>query len=181
MKISAVKTRILLPPQDNLLKVIRVSLKKIHEKSVLVITSKVISIWQGRCLPKKSFPHKDELIIREADKYLERKYTPGNHLIHTIKNNLLISSAGIDESNANGYYILWPKDTYTAAKKIHEFLKKTYKIKNCGVIISDSHSIPLRRGVMGIALSYHGFDPLRDYRGEKDIFGRKLRSTQANI
>jgi len=34
---------------------------------------------------------------------------------------------------------------------------------------------------MGYALAYWGFNPLRDYRGEKDIFGRVLKITQANV
>ena len=34
---------------------------------------------------------------------------------------------------------------------------------------------------MGIGLSYYGFNPLRDYRGKKDIFGRKLKMSQTNI
>ncbi|HET7769087.1 MAG TPA: coenzyme F420-0:L-glutamate ligase, partial [Chloroflexota bacterium] len=48
-------------------------------------------------------------------------------------------------------------------------------------ILTDSRSTPLRRGVTGYALAHHGFRPLRDYRGTRDIFGRKLRSSQSNV
>ena len=34
---------------------------------------------------------------------------------------------------------------------------------------------------MGIAIGYHGFHPLRDYRGKKDIFKRTLKMSQTNI
>lgn len=181
MRINPIKTRVLTPPKDDLLKAMQKSLKEIPEKSVLVITSKVVSIWQGRCVPKNKYPHKDDLIKSEADKYIPRNLTPYRKVIHTLKNNLFIPSAGIDSSNANGHYILWPKDIKNAAKKIHSWIKKNYKVKNIGVIITDSHSIPLRRGVMGISLGHYGFRPLKDYRGTKDIFGRKLRYTQTNI
>jgi F420-0:gamma-glutamyl ligase len=34
---------------------------------------------------------------------------------------------------------------------------------------------------MGIAISFYGFNPLRNYVGKKDIFGRKLKMSQTNI
>jgi F420-0:gamma-glutamyl ligase len=99
----------------------------------------------------------------------------------TIKNNILIPTSGIDESNANGHYIMWPKNPLTDAKEIYNFIKKEFKLKNFGVIISDSHTTPLRTGIMGIGIAYYGFYPLRDYRNKKDIFGRKLKMSQTNI
>ena len=51
MIIKTVKTRILKPPKDDLLEVISQSIKSLPEKSIVVITSKVVSIWQGRCVP----------------------------------------------------------------------------------------------------------------------------------
>ena len=62
----------------------------------------------------------------------------------TMKNNILIPTAGIDESNGKGYYILWPKDPYQSAKKIYNFIKQEFKLNNFGIIISDSHCVPLR-------------------------------------
>jgi coenzyme F420-0:L-glutamate ligase/coenzyme F420-1:gamma-L-glutamate ligase len=60
-------------------------------------------------------------------------------------------------------------------------LKKHYKLKKLGVIISDSRIMPLRAGVVGVALGYAGFKGLRDYRGKKDIYGKKLKYTQTDI
>jgi len=99
----------------------------------------------------------------------------------TIKENILIPTSGIDESNANGYYILWPEKPFKAAKEIYNFLKEEYKLKKFGVIITDSHTTPLRTGIIGIGLAHYGFNPLRDYRGKEDIFGRKLKMSQTNI
>jgi F420-0:gamma-glutamyl ligase len=99
----------------------------------------------------------------------------------TIKNNILIPTSGIDESNANGYYILWPKKPFECAKEIYDFIKKQFGLKAFGVIISDSHTTPLRTGIMGIGIAYYGFYPLRDYRNKKDIFKRKLKMSQTNI
>lgn len=181
MIIKPIKTRVLKPPKDDLFKVIEKSIKKLPENSVLAITSKVISISQGRCVPLSQTIKKDSLIEKEADFYLPRSYVPHSWCMHTIKNNIFIPSAGIDESNADGYYILWPKNLNRTAKEIWTWLKKKYHLKNIGVIITDSHTIPLRRGVLGISLAHYGFEPLKDYRGESDLFGRLLKMTQTNI
>ncbi len=49
------------------------------------------------------------------------------------------------------------------------------------VIITDSHTAPLRFGVTGISTGFYGLEPAYDYRGTKDIFGRKLKFTKTNI
>ncbi len=38
----------------------------------------------------------------------------------------------------------------------------------------DSHIIPLRHGTLGISIGFYGMEPLYDYRGKPDIFGRLL-------
>ncbi len=132
-------------------------------------------------MSKAEYPEKDDLIKKEADKYLPRDFVPNRWVMHTIKENLFIPSAGIDESNANNYYVLWPHDPKKTAKKLWQWIRKTYRVKNVGVVITDSHTIPLRGGTLGISLAYYGFSPLKDYRGEKDIFGREFAIQVADI
>jgi len=180
MIVQPIKTKILQPPQDDLLAAIENSLKSIPERSIVVIASKVVSIWQGSCIPLKD-RNKDELVAQEADLYLPREATPGAWCMHTIKNNVFIPAAGVDESNADGYYILWPKEVQATAKQLWAWLRKKYNVKNLGVIITDSHTIPLRRGVLGISLAHYGFNPLKDYRDKPDLFGRKFTMAQTNI
>src|SRR3989344_9033933 len=126
MIIKPIKTRPLLPPQDDLLEVLSTSIKSLKEKDIVVITSKVISIWQGRCVPVSEVKSKDELVAAEADKYLPRK--EGWLVMHTIKDNIFIPFAGVDESNANGHYILWPKNSKQVAKDLWQWFRKKYKV-----------------------------------------------------
>ena len=54
-------------------------------------------------------------------------------------------------------------------------------MKELGVIITDSHTTPMRRGVLGIGLCWYGFSPLHNYVGSPDCFGRPLQMTQSNL
>lgn len=179
MKVQAIETRKFLPPKDDLWDLLG-TIKSLKENSVVAVTSKVVSIGEGRCVAVGEID-KDKLIAKEADKYLPRDLWPQGLTMYTIKNNLLVAAAGIDESNANGFYILWPKDPEESAKKIWKFLKDKFRLKNLGVIITDSRVTPLRRGVVGVAISYFGFKPIKDYRGTKDLFGRKFEMETTDI
>lgn len=183
MKFIKVKTRPLLPPKDNLYPVLDKYLPRLREGDILVITSKILGIHQGRSVKIKedSAEERNELIMQEADWYIppEKRKNMNWHL--TIKDYTLIADAGIDRSNGNGYYLLWPSDTKKLIREIRRYLKKKIKIKKLGIIAIDSHLMPLRAGTMGISTGFYGFWPWRDYRGKPDIFGRKLKYTRANI
>lgn len=181
MLIETVKTRILHPPKDDLLEAIANSDLKVRERDIIAVTSKVVAIWQGRCILQEKVADKDTLIKQEAELYLDRKNVPGNHVIFTIKANLLVPSSGIDASNAAGYYILWPEKVMETARDLLAWFKKLYRVQELGVIITDSHSTPFRRGIVGIALGWAGFDPLYDYRQTVDLFGRMLKISQSNV
>ena len=128
MIIRPVKTRLFIPPKDDLFSLIKEGFLNIElkEKSVIIIASKVVSIWQGRCILKEKIENKDELIAKEADFYIERERIPRKRAILTIKDNLLVPTAGIDESNGKGYFILWPKNSFKAARDIYDFIQKEY-------------------------------------------------------
>ena len=116
MEIKAIKTRKFLPPKDNLWDLLS-TIKSLPENSVVAVTSKVVSIGEERCISFNDTT-KDELAIQEADKYIPRESSPGGHVLHTIKNNMMIASSGVDESNGASFYILWPKNPQRSAKKI---------------------------------------------------------------
>lgn len=152
------------------------------EKSIVVITSKIVSICEGRIVPIKNNPAKLELAKREAEKYIEDGvlYAKYNGML-TIHHGSLIFNAGIDESNGNDAYVLWPTDPMRSAQTIWEQLKSRDSLKELGVIISDSHLIPLRWGTRGFGLAWCGFLPLNSYIGKPDIFGKPLKHTNLSM
>lgn len=179
MKIVPVRTQKITASDKNILKIIGKHVKNLKENSVLAVTSKIVSICEGNMV-KKNGISKEKLIKKECDWYLPSK-AKKYHVALTIKNNIMVSLAGIDESNGNGYLIFWPKNPQKSANAIRQYLRKKYKLKNVGVIITDSKSNILRRGTSGIAIAHSGFLSLNNYMGKKDCFGRKLKVTKADV
>ncbi len=182
MQFLPIKTRPFLPPRDDIFELLDKNLPKLKEGDVLFIASKILAIHQGRCVKNLNIKNqKSKLVKQEADFSLPGNKIAGSDIILTIKDHTLIPSAGIDESNGNNYLILWPKNSNKVAKEIYQYLKKKNRLKKLAVVITDSHTTPLRWGTQGISIGFWGLNPLYDYRGKKDIFGRKIKYTQSNI
>ncbi|HEX8227480.1 MAG TPA: coenzyme F420-0:L-glutamate ligase [Candidatus Saccharimonadales bacterium] len=180
MNVTPIKTPRIVINDKSIFDVIDEALPVIQEGSVIAVTSKIVSICEGNVVSKDTAMTKEQLIIRESSKYLPA--TLGNYGYHfTITDSTLIPTAGIDESNGEGYFILWPKDAQQSANEIRQHLSAKHGIRNVGVVITDSTCQPLRRGICGISLAHSGFLALRDYIGKPDLFGRPMNVTQANI
>ncbi len=175
MQVRAIKTKVFKENEDLIVFISRY-IKKLPEKSVLVVTSKIVALSEGRVVVAKNEKEKEAIIRAESSFAMKTKYT-----WLTIKDGMVLASAGVDESNADGKIILLPKDSFKSAEYIRNIFKKKFKIKNLGVVITDSRLLPLRAGVVGVALGYAGFKGVRNYIGLPDIFGRPLKMTQTDI
>lgn len=181
MKIRTIKTAKIKPFSTNKIETILDKyLLNVEEKSILAVTSKIVSLTEGRIVKIKQ-ADRQKLIIEESNYYLSPH---GNdfHVILSIKDQLLVPKAGIDVSNSDGHFVLWPKDRQASANKIRQYLQKRFKLRHIGVIICDSRVNPLRWGTTGMCIAHSGFRALNDYRDKQDIFGHKnLRLTKANV
>ncbi len=175
MRIKPIKTKIFKEGED-LVDFIGRYVKHLPERSVLVITSKIVALSEGRVVIGNNQKAKARLIKQESQWALA---TPLTWL--SFKDGMLVAAAGIDESNANGKMILLPRDSFLVAYKIWRELQKKFRVKNLGVLITDSRLLPLRAGAVGFAVGYAGFCGVRDYRGRPDIFGRKLKISQTDV
>ncbi len=175
MKIEAVKTRVF-QENESLIAFISKYIKNLKENSILVVTSKIVALSEGRVVENKNETQKNKLIRRESAFAMKTKI-----VWLTIRSGMVMANAGIDDSNANGKLILLPKDSFKSAQKIRSYLRKKHKIKNLGIIIADSGLLPLRNGVIGMARGYVGFKGIKNYTNKKDIFGRKFKYTKTNI
>jgi putative folate metabolism gamma-glutamate ligase len=179
--VKPIKTAKILPAEKSIFNVLDESLPEIRENSVVAISSKVISLCEGddRVMPSHKID-RISLAQQEADYYLPEgssKY----EVMFTLYRNTLIPNAGIDESNTNGYHVLWPEDPQKTANAVRIYIKERFNLKNVGVIITDSTCTPLRWGTTGICIAHSGFCALNNYIGKPDVFGRKLQMSMANI
>jgi len=196
MRLYAVKTRIV-KTGDNLPEIILGSLKEqglqLEDGDILALTSKIITHAEGRLAklgdikPSEKAkklaqrfslqPEFVELILREADKI----YGGVEKAFLTLKNGVLTANAGIDNKNApEGFVALWPNNPRNWAKFMREeIMHRTGK--QVAILIVDSSLMPLRIGTTGLALAVAGFKPVKDCRGEKDIFGKPLLITRHAI
>ncbi len=181
MQITPYKTR-LVRAHDDLNQIIAESISELPERSILVIASKIVSTAEDRFVPKttEDKSEKHDLVRAEADLYLEPHSSKYN-LMLTVKRNWMFVNAGIDESNADNQYILWPEDPQKSLNTVWHFLREHYGVKEVGVTMSDSTSIPLNWGVIGHAIAHCGFNPLRTYIGKPDLFGREMKMEQLNV
>ena len=179
MTVKAIKTHKITTEDKNILDIIDRYITTLSEGAILIVTSKIVAICEGSVTPIDSIS-KEELVICQADKYLSKE-TNTFGLIVTIKDSILAVNAGIDESNIENQYVLWPKNAQGSANTIQHHLKEKFGLKNVGVVITDSKTTPLRWGVNGISIAYSGFSAINDLIGTPDIFGRKMKMTNVNV
>ncbi len=183
------------PLLEIFLKALKDKKETIKEGDIIVFSEKVIATSQGRVMNLSEVKNVSERAKQLAQKYdmderlvevviKESESILGgvNHVLLTKKYNFLIANAGIDQSNAGPNNIVYfPKDPEKTARQYRDFLRKTFNIKNIGVIIADSRVQPLRKGTVGIAVAVAGFEPVEDLRGKPDIYNRLMRITMRNI
>jgi putative folate metabolism gamma-glutamate ligase len=178
MKVTPVKTDKILPG-ISLDEVLDKHLTELKENSVVAITSKVAGICEDRVVPIGSI-EKEELVKKEADYYLSPSLSKFG-MSFTITHNTLVPVAGIDESNGNGQYILWPENPQATANRARKYLREKFGLRKLGVVMTDSTARPLHYGTEGVAIAYSGFKPSNNYIGQPDLFGRPFKVSISNI
>lgn len=180
MKISPIKTRVVHANECTLEELLKESLQDVEENSVLTISSKIVALCQNRVVDKDSAT-KSELIKREAELYTPDGFNKYGFNFTVLKNTF-IPSAGIDESNSDGHYVLWPENPQQTANELRAFLCSHFGRKNIGVIITDSTSMPpMRSGTVGIMLAHSGFLAVRQLAGTNDLFDRPFEVARSAI
>lgn len=161
----------------------------IQNGDIIVITHVIVSRAEGKVvnldevLPSEfakniaeqyeKDPAMVEVVLRESKSI--RRMGDGK-LITETKHGFACANSGVDKSNVPGErnVTLLPEDSDSSAEKIRHEIKR---LTGCdvAVIISDTHGRPLREGEINVAIGVAGIKPLRDRRGEKDLFGYVLR------
>jgi len=180
-------------PSDDIFKIISQN-SELNDGDILVIAQKIISKQEGRTVDLSdvipsllaqgiaSQYHKDpriiELILSESKRIVRMK----NEIIIVQTNTgFICANAGVDESNVkDGYATLLPIDSDISAQTIRKKIKENTN-KNVAVIISDTFGRPFRMGQTNCAIGISGLNPILDYAGTMDSFGKILRVTEIAI
>lgn len=179
MRVQPVRTHKITLADRDLLAILDRHLAEFADGSVLAISSKIVSLCEGRAVPMAG-ADKARLIAEQAERFLPASESRYNVAL-TLTGGMLIATAGIDESNTDGNYVLWPADAQRTANAVRRYLVERFGVARAGVVITDSRTSPLRLGVTGVALAHSGFRALNDYVGVEDLFGRALRMTKVNV
>ena len=199
VEIIAVENLPLITKGDNLAELICNAAKKqntpIQEKDVVVITHVAVSKAEGNVVNldevvpserAKEIARKTgkepalvEVILRETKEIVRMRI---NSLITETKRGMVCANAGVDRSNIEGErnVVLLPKDPDASAQRIRQEVKRQTGC-DVAVIVSDTQGRPFRMGEINVAIGVAGIKPIRDRRGEKDLFGYVLKIKQTAV
>lgn len=173
MQITPIKTRLFLA-NESLADFIVEHIPSMAEDSVLVVTTKLVSLAEGR---NTSVSDPDELVQmmkQESEMAVQTPYT-----WMTVRQGMAMARAGFDQAGHD--VLLLPKDCYTSAASLRAELCKRYKVQRLAVLLSDSRTLPLRKGSVGVCMGYAGLEPLKDYGQTRDMMGGYFRQRLANV
>jgi len=167
---------------------------EINDGDILVFSQKIVSKIEGRVLSLSSVnpsllangisssygkdPRLVELVLSESKRIVRME---NGIIIVETKHGFVCANAGIDESNVqDGYAALLPEDPDKSANLLKARIK--HKIgKNVAVIISDTFGRPFRLGQTDVAIGIAGLEPILDYTGKPDTFGKIMQVTATAI
>ncbi|MGQ9551266.1 MAG: coenzyme F420-0:L-glutamate ligase [Candidatus Bathycorpusculaceae bacterium] len=199
IRIIPVKGLPIVKEGDNIAKLVFAATERqktpIKERDILIVTHVVVSKAEGNVVNLKEVspskfakeiakktgkdPALVEVILQESRSIV--RIGDGN-LITETKHGFVCANAGVDKSNVGGErnVVLLPKNPDASAEKIRREIKR---LTGCevAVIVSDTHGRPLRTGEINVAIGVAGIKPIRDRRGEKDLFGYVLRIKQTAV
>ncbi|MDR1819781.1 MAG: coenzyme F420-0:L-glutamate ligase [Methanobrevibacter sp.] len=170
--------------------------EKIHIKygDIILIAETLISKSENNIIElNKINPSKESIKISEkvnkSPELVEAILNESNEIIAIgkdfiiteTKHGFICANAGIDESNVKiGRVTPIPINPDKTAAKIRGKLEKKYGVE-LAVIITDTQGRAFRNGAVGVAVGSSGINPLWRRKGEKDLYGKELKTTEIAI
>ena len=165
---------------------------------IIIVAQKIVSKSEGRIVAVASVTPSERAIALGAEtgkdpRFVEIVLSESRRIVRHRPNlivaehrlGFVMANAGIDHSNVapddgSERVLLLPLDPDASALALQQQLAARTK-KRLAVIISDSFGRPWRRGTVGIALGVAGLPSVIDWRGQPDLFGRKLEVTETGF
>lgn len=164
---------------------------------VVVLAQKIVSKAEGRAVAlagvKPSFAAQDlatrcdkdarlvELILSESERVMRVRR---GVLIVRHRLGFVLANAGIDQSNVDQgegpVALLLPHDPDASAAAIRDALRQAGGV-DVAVLIIDSFGRAWRNGTCGVAIGVAGMPGLLDLRGQPDLHGRRLETSELGL
>jgi coenzyme F420-0:L-glutamate ligase/NADPH-dependent F420 reductase len=168
----------LAPEDGDVIVVAQKVVSKVEDRGRLL--ADITASAEGRALAEKTAKPGPlaELILAESSEIMRVRETI---VIARHRTGHVAANAGIDASNVADpdgpdTVLLWPQDPDASAAALRAALEAGFNVR-LAVIISDSLGRAWRVGTLGTAIGVAGMKPIRDRRGERDLFGRELKVT----
>jgi len=193
LEIIPVKIQKEIESDDNLVDLILES-SEVNNGDILIFSQKIVSKNEGSILSLSSVnpsllangiassydkdPRLVELILSESKRIVRME---NGIIIVETKHGFVCANAGIDESNVqDGYATLLPDNPDQSANILKNKIEQKTG-KNIAVIISDTFGRPFRLGQTNVAIGIAGLEPILDYNGKPDTFGKIMQVTAIAI
>ena len=165
----------------------------IEHGDILVVTQKVVSKSEGQVIDLRDVDPSDsavklagetgkdprlvELILSESRSIVRVDAARGIIITETT-HGFVCANSGIDASNVprDELVCLLPKEPDGSADLIREQVHAASGV-SVAVIISDTFGRAWRDGHVNFAIGVSGMDPMKDYRGLPDAYGKILNVT----
>jgi coenzyme F420-0:L-glutamate ligase/coenzyme F420-1:gamma-L-glutamate ligase len=162
---------------------------------VLVIAHKVVSKAEGsvrelaeiepgeRAVALAAEHGKDPRLVQAVlDESVEVLRASKGVLICETRHGFVCANAGVDQSNASrpGEVVLLPADPDASARRLRDGLGAARGVRPA-VVIADSFGRAWRLGQTDVAIGAAGLEPLDQWIGRPDAYGRELRATSIAV
>ncbi|KZX17039.1 coenzyme F420-0:L-glutamate ligase [Methanobrevibacter filiformis] len=176
--IEAIKSQKIEVKDQDIILIAETLIAKCEEN--IVDLNKVIPSDEAIKISKKTKkdPKIVEVIIQESNEIIA---VGPDFIISETKEGFVCANAGIDESNVKeGFATPIPENPDESARTIKEELEEITG-KKIAIIITDTQGRAFRNGAVGVSIGCAGINPLWQRKGEKDLYGRELQTTEIAI
>ena len=200
LKLIALKDFPLIEPNDDLASIINKSINNngidIESGDVVVVAQKIISKCENRYVELKNIqPSKEATDLAKTlnrdPAFIQIIQNESKKIISTDKNVIIVEhklgfiniNAGIDRSNIlqnDDVVLLLPENPSKSAKDLQSAISANFQ-RDIALIVTDSMTRPFRSGVTNFALASANIPSLIDLKGDSDIYGNILQSTEIAI
>ncbi|MBB3086119.1 coenzyme F420-0:L-glutamate ligase [Geodermatophilus sabuli] len=169
-------------PGDDLAAAIAGAAPWLADGDVVVVTSKVVSKVEGRLVHVEPGTDREAARQRAIDAETVRVVARRGPLkIVETRQGWVVAAAGIDASNVPGdALVLLPADADASARGLRARLRELLGV-TVGVVVSDTFGRTWREGLTDVAVGSAGVPALIDHRGDVDVHGNRLETTQVAL